>query len=72
MGVYGHFSLIYHFSVAFLSLWDGPMLAEILSQRSVKPKTRFQPTISVFGIFDYCSAVYIGDLKLHKFKRQSF
>ena len=34
------FSLVYHFSFSFpLSLGDGPISTEILSQRAVKPKT---------------------------------
>ena len=36
----GHFSLVYLFSFSLsLSLGDGPILTEILSQRAVKPKT---------------------------------
>ena len=31
------FSLVYHFSSFSLSLEDGPILTEILSQRAVKP-----------------------------------
>ena len=39
------FSLVYHFSFSFsLSLGDGPIQTEILSQRAVKPKTTNQPT----------------------------
>ena len=37
------FSLIYHFSYS-LSLGDGPILTEILSQRAVKPKSTKQLT----------------------------
>ena len=39
------FSLVCHFSLTFsLSLGDGPIWTEILSQRAVKPKTTNQPT----------------------------
>ena len=37
------FSLVCHFSFS-LSLGDGPIYTEILSQRAVKPKTTNQPT----------------------------
>ena len=37
-------SFIYHFSFLSLSLGDGPIWTEILSQRAVKPKTTNQPT----------------------------
>ena len=44
-GVFGHFfshlSFLFSFS---LSLGDGPISTEILSQRAVKPKTTNQPT----------------------------
>ena len=44
-GLFGHFfshlSFLYSFS---LSLGDGPIKTEILSQRAVKPKTTNQPT----------------------------
>ena len=41
---FGHF-FFYHFSFSFsLSLGDGPIQTEILSQRVVKPKTTNQPT----------------------------
>ena len=44
-GLFGHFyshlSLLFSFS---LSLGDGPIQTEILSQRAVKPKTTNQPT----------------------------
>ena len=36
------FSLVYHFS--FLSLGDGPICTEILSQRANKPRTTNRPT----------------------------
>ena len=36
------FSLVYHFSFS-LSLGDGPIQTEILSQRAVQPKTTNQP-----------------------------
>ena len=46
-GLFGHFfsylSLLFSFS---LSLGDGPIETEILSQRAVKPKTTNQPTNS--------------------------
>ena len=38
------FTLIYPFSSFSLSLGDGPIWTEILSQRAVKPKTTNQPT----------------------------
>ena len=38
------FALIYPFSAFSLSLGDGPIYTEILSQRAVKPKTTNQPT----------------------------
>ena len=41
-GCLGVFSLIYHFSFLFPSLWE----TEILSQRAVKPKTTNQPTMT--------------------------
>ena len=37
------FILIYPFSSVSLSLGDGPIKTEILSQRAVKPKTTNQP-----------------------------
>ena len=43
-GLFGHFSLVYYISSFSLSLGDGPILTEILSQRTVKPKTTNQPT----------------------------
>ena len=42
-GLFGHFSLIYLFSSLSLSLGDGPIETEILSQRAVKPKTTNHP-----------------------------
>ena len=38
-GLFGHISLVYH----FLSLGDGPIETEMLSQRAVKSKTTKQP-----------------------------
>ena len=38
------FSLIYPFSSFSLSVGDGSIYTEILSQRAVKPKTTNQPT----------------------------
>ena len=38
------FTLIYPFSSFSLSLGDGPIKTEILSQRAVKPKSTNQPT----------------------------
>ena len=35
-GLFGHFSLIYHFSFRSSSLRDGPIYTEILPQRAVK------------------------------------
>ena len=42
-GLFGHFSLIFRFSSFCLSLGDGPIETEILSERTVKPKTTNQP-----------------------------
>ena len=39
------FTLVYPFSPFSLSLGDGPIWTEILSQRAVKPKTTDQPTL---------------------------
>ena len=39
------FTLIYPFSSFSLSLGDGPIQTEILSQRAVKPKTTNQPIV---------------------------
>ena len=41
------FTLIYSFSSFSLSLGDGPIQTEILSQRAIKPKTTNQPTKSI-------------------------
>ena len=41
------FSLVYHFSFS-LSVVDGPISTEILSQRAVKPK---QPTNQLWGAY---------------------
>ena len=44
-GLFGHFYSHLSFLSSFsLSLGDGPILTEILSQRAVKPKTTNQPT----------------------------
>ena len=47
-GLFGHFfsrlSFLFSFS---LSLGDGPIQTEILSQRAVKPKTTNQPSVHV-------------------------
>ena len=40
------FTLVYPFSSFSLSLGDGPIKTEILSQRAVKPQTTNQPTSS--------------------------
>ena len=51
------FSLIYPFSSFSLSLGDGPIWTEILSQRAVKPKTTNQPNVnprSIFTAFILC------------------
>ena len=40
------FSLVYHFPSFSLSLGDGPIWTEILSQGAVKPKTTNQPECS--------------------------
>ena len=42
---FSHLSLLFSFS---LSLGDGPILTEILSQRAVKPKTTNQPTNQIY------------------------
>ena len=56
VGLFGHFyshlSFLFSFS---LSLGDGPIQTEILSQRAVKPKTTNQPTKSCM-ILSFCSA----------------
>ena len=45
-GIIGHFFLSSIFSLSFsLSLGDGPIQTEILSERAVKPKTTNQPII---------------------------
>ena len=44
------FSLVYLFSFVSLSLGDGPIQTEILSQRAVKPKTTNQPNPVVSGM----------------------
>ena len=50
-GLFGHFfshlSFLFSFS---LSLGDGPIWTEKLSQRAVKPKTTNQPTKSVLQV----------------------
>ena len=47
-GFFGHFFSRLSFLLSFsLSLGDGPIKTEILSQRAVKPKTNQQPTKSV-------------------------
>ena len=50
------FTLIYPFFSFSLSLGDGPIWTEILSQRAVKPKTTNQPTnfrlvVGCFGVY---------------------
>ena len=46
-GLFGHFySHLFLLSSFSLSLGDGPIWTEILSQRAVKPKTTNQPTSS--------------------------
>ena len=54
-GLFGHFfsHLSFHSSF-FLSLGDGPIYTEILSQRVVKPKTTNQPNIK-YGCHFYLS-----------------
>ena len=44
------FSLVYLFSFVSLSLGDGPIQTEILSQRAIKPKTTNQPNPVVSGM----------------------
>ena len=45
-GLFGHFYCRLSFLFSFsLSLGDGPIQTEILSQRAVQPKTTNQPTI---------------------------
>ena len=54
------FTLIYPFSSFSLSLGDGPIWTEILSQRAVKPKTTNQPTNhpeKIKHLFWYCNVV---------------
>ena len=46
-GGLGIFILIYPFSSFSLSLGDGPIQTEILSERAVKPKTTNQPSVRV-------------------------
>ena len=49
-GLFGHFFSHLSFLSSFsLSLGDGPIWTEILSQRAVKPKTTNQPTIHLKG-----------------------
>ena len=47
-GLFGHFfsrlSFLFSFS---LSLGDGPIYTEILSQRAIKPKTTNQPKLKI-------------------------
>ena len=46
-GLFGHFFSHLSFLSSFsLSLGDGPILTEILSQRAVKPKSTNQPNIT--------------------------
>ena len=48
-GLFGHFFSHLSFLSSFsLSLGDGPIETEILSQRAVKPKTTNQPTNYIF------------------------
>ena len=59
-GLFGHFFSHLSFLSSFsLSLGDGPILTEILSQRAVKPKSTNQPTkynvIFVRTEWLYCS-----------------
>ena len=56
-GLFGHFSSHLHFLYSFsLSLGDGPIWTEILSQRAVKPKTTNQPTSILYNILcNVCS-----------------
>ena len=44
-GLFGHFILLYPFSTFSLSLGDGPIEIEILSQTAAKSKTPNQPTL---------------------------
>ena len=49
------FSLVCHLPSSSLSLGDGPIQTEILSQRADKPKTTMQPTKAVTAtIVDGC------------------
>ena len=43
------FTLIHLYSSFSLSLGDGPISTEILSQRAVKPKTTYQPTVCAWS-----------------------
>ena len=53
-GLFGHFfshlSFLFSFS---LSLGDGPIKTEILSQRAVKPKTTNQPLLGFWNFVNY-------------------
>ena len=54
-GLFGHFffsRLLFLFCFS-LSLGDGPIWTEILSQRAIKPKTTNQPTLEVTSVMRY-------------------
>ena len=59
-GLFGHFntplSLLFIFS---LSLGDGPILTEILSERAVKPKTTNQPNPRNTGCCRLLSFIFL-------------
>ena len=59
VGAGGHGFVVYHFFFFSLSLGDGPIYTEILSQRAVKPKTTNQPT----NHLAFLNVVYIFNTK---------
>ena len=55
VGCSDSFTLLYSFSSFSLSLGDGPIQTEILSQRAAKLKTTSQPPKYIFPIFHFLS-----------------
>ena len=45
LGLFGYFSVVYHFSPVSLSLGDGPIYTEILYQRAVKQQNNQQQLV---------------------------